>query len=127
MFLVVPKDSGAAIDLGARVVEDPHDARRRPTPASPVRSRFTELDGLRGLAALAVVSFHLRNFILRLDPPHVIGELVGGSYLMVDLFFVLSGFVLSRKMLSTATGADVRRFTLMRLRRFAPTVTDLSS
>lgn len=88
--------------------------------AVPPRNRFTELDGLRGLAALMVVAFHLRYFILRLDPPPVVTDLVGGGLLMVDLFFVLSGFVLSRSMLSTNTAGDLRRFAMVRVRRFAP-------
>ncbi|MFI7587849.1 acyltransferase family protein [Spongisporangium articulatum] len=101
-------------------VSDPHDARTRPTPAPAVRSRFTELDGLRGVAALAVIFFHLRDYVIGLGAWDWVGEIVGGSYMMVDLFFVLSGFVLSKKMLSTATAGDARRFVVARVRRFAP-------
>ncbi len=39
---------------------------------------------------------------------------------MVDLFFVLSGFVLARSMLATRTAKDVVRFSTMRVRRFMP-------
>lgn len=48
------------------------------------RHRFTALDGLRGVAALVVVVWHAGAT-----------RLIPGGYLAVDLFFVLSGFVLS--------------------------------
>jgi peptidoglycan/LPS O-acetylase OafA/YrhL len=48
------------------------------------RHRFTSLDGLRGVAALVVVAWHAGAT-----------RLIPGGYLAVDLFFVLSGFVLS--------------------------------
>lgn len=49
--------------------------------------RFLLLDGLRGLAAFAVILDH--------TPPNMLGNLVPGRYLAVDFFFVLSGFVLA--------------------------------
>jgi peptidoglycan/LPS O-acetylase OafA/YrhL len=85
-----------------------------------VRKRFTELDGLRGAAALLVVVFHLRKYVKDLDPPHQLYQLISGAYLMVDLFFVLSGFVLARSMLATRTRQDVFRFSNLRARRFLP-------
>ncbi|UAJ10155.1 acyltransferase family protein [Glacieibacterium megasporae] len=48
---------------------------------------FHTLDGLRGIAALAVVFRHI--------PENAIGSLTPESYLAVDLFFILSGFVLA--------------------------------
>jgi len=95
-------------------------------PATPspgptgIRRRFTELDGLRGAAALAVVLFHLRHSIEHLDPPAALQTLVDGGFLMVDLFFPLSGFVLARTMLATRTAGDARRFSVLRARRFLP-------
>lgn len=96
------------------------------TPAEPglapaqIRRRFTELDGLRGAAALAVVLFHLRHSIEHLNPPAVLQTLVDGGFLMVDLFFPLSGFVLARTMLATRTAGDAGRFSALRARRFLP-------
>lgn len=49
--------------------------------------RFVVLDGLRGLAAFAVIVDHVHSSFL--------GELLPGRYLAVDFFFVLSGFVLA--------------------------------
>jgi len=51
-----------------------------------MKQRFTALDGLRGLAAFAVVLLHYGYYT---DVP-----LVRGAWAAVDLFFVLSGFVL---------------------------------
>ena len=51
------------------------------------RDRFIVLDGMRGLAALAVIADHVPSEIMRTVLP--------GRYLAVDFFFVLSGFVLA--------------------------------
>ena len=61
--------------------------------------RVRALDGLRGLAVLAVLLYH--------D-----GRLVGG-YLGVDLFFVLSGFLITGLLL-----AEHKEHGQIRLRRF---------
>lgn len=51
------------------------------------KERFAILDGMRGLAALAVITDHVPSaFMMALLP---------GCYLAVDFFFVLSGFVLA--------------------------------
>lgn len=71
--------------------------------------RWPALDGLRGLAVLAVMAYHL-------------GHLEGG-YLGVDLFFVLSGFLITSLLLreGTATGGvDLRHFWVRRARRLLP-------
>ncbi len=98
-----------------------------PTPGTanaasrvPLRKRFTELDGLRGGAALVVVFFHLRSQFRDLDAPRPLDQLISGGFLMVDLFFVISGFVLARTMLITRTPGDVFRFSSLRARRFLP-------
>ncbi|PKP97660.1 MAG: acyltransferase [Alphaproteobacteria bacterium HGW-Alphaproteobacteria-13] len=51
------------------------------------------LTGVRGIAALAVVLYHIRGGMSGFAPERVIAVLAQG-YLAVDLFFVLSGFVL---------------------------------
>lgn len=51
------------------------------------RQRFAILDGMRGLAALAVIADHV--------PSDFMTALLPGRYLAVDFFFVLSGFVLA--------------------------------
>ncbi|MBO9696034.1 MAG: acyltransferase [Sphingopyxis sp.] len=51
------------------------------------------LTGLRGFAALMVLFYHIRGGMTGFLPAHAIAVLAQG-YLAVDLFFVLSGFVL---------------------------------
>lgn len=51
------------------------------------QQRFTVLDGLRGLAALVVITDHV--------PSYALMALLPGRYLAVDFFFALSGFVLA--------------------------------
>ena len=64
---------------------------------SDKRAYITSLDGVRGMAALIIVALHFSSYLF----PYV-GESIGlytpmlkNSYLLVDLFFILSGFVLS--------------------------------
>lgn len=64
--------------------------------AAAGRERFIALDAMRGAAALAVLFYHLRNL-----KPGGVGTIGHGSaifasgYLAVDLFFVMSGFVIA--------------------------------
>ncbi len=53
-------------------------------PADATRHRYAVLDAMRGLAAFAVVVYHL-------DRPYA-----PSAYIAVDFFFVLSGFVIAR-------------------------------
>ncbi len=55
------------------------------TRAEAPKSHFMALDGLRGVAAFAVLALHL--------PP--LDRLVPHAYLAVDLFFIMSGFVVA--------------------------------
>ncbi|EEH63740.1 acyltransferase [Gleimia coleocanis DSM 15436] len=69
------------------------------------------LDGLRALAALAVLGYHLLP-----------GQIVGG-FLGVDVFFVLSGFLITSLLVSEydRKGAlDLKRFWIRRVRRLFP-------
>ncbi len=85
---------------------------------SPVaRSAYFEsLDLIRGLAALVVLVYHV-DFMFGLR-----GHLLPGGYLAVDLFFLLSGFVLSltygERVASGAIGFG--RFLMLRLARLYP-------
>src|ERR1051326_8086781 len=58
----------------------------------PQRAEIRALTGLRGVAALLVALYHINpNWIA----PTATGRFVGKGYLWVDLFFVLSGFLLA--------------------------------
>lgn len=54
------------------------------------KPRYEILDGLRGVAAMIVVAFHL--FETYSHGPH--SQILNHGYLAVDFFFVLSGFVI---------------------------------
>ena len=94
-------------------------ARRRadlPAPASnrsesgPAgAARISELDGIRGLAAVAIVIFHARPDWLPL------------GWAAVDLFFGLSGFLITSIVLEHGNSAGfLRRFYLRRGLRIWP-------
>lgn len=55
------------------------------------KPHFEILDGLRGVAALAVVIFHFMEWIY-IDPAQ---NFIGHGFLAVDFFFCLSGFVIA--------------------------------
>ncbi len=75
--------------------------------------RFLALDGLRGVAAFAVILDHV-------DSP-TLGALVPGRYLAVDFFFVLSGFVLAHAYgARLATGMTALQFMRIRMIRLYP-------
>lgn len=67
------------------------------------------MQGLRGLAVLLVVGFHT-------------GELIPGGFIGVDVFFVVSGFVITRLLLTgAATGSvRIRDFMARRVQRLLP-------
>jgi peptidoglycan/LPS O-acetylase OafA/YrhL len=54
------------------------------------KPRYEILDGLRGVAAMLVVAFHLFETYYHMAPDQPINH----GYLAVDFFFVLSGFVI---------------------------------
>lgn len=60
-------------------------------PAAPT-ARLTHADGLRGLAILMVVAYHL-------NPA---SPILRGGYIGLDIFFPLSGFLITRKLLAAA-------------------------
>ena len=75
-----------------------------------------ELDGLRALAVLAVVAFHLELL-------HVVGGWAG-----VSIFFVLSGYLITSLLVSEidrTRRVDIRGFYVRRARRLIPAVVAL--
>jgi peptidoglycan/LPS O-acetylase OafA/YrhL len=69
------------------------------------------IDGLRAIAVIAVVLYHLGL------------EWIPGGFLGVDLFFVISGYVITRLLLDSIQqrgGLDLREFYLARIRRLLP-------
>ncbi|MEV7003656.1 acyltransferase [Streptomyces sp. NPDC093982] len=78
------------------------------TEASEVR-RIRSIDGLRAVAVLAVMGYHF-------------GVGPSGGFLGVDLFFVISGFVITRLLLreDRIGWPVIRRFYAHRVRRLLP-------
>ncbi len=80
--------------------------------ASPIASgpkpdlRFTALDGLGGLAVPFILAFALRADIARLNAPAAVQHLADGGYVLINLFFVLAGFLLCRPLSAILAGAD---------------------
>jgi peptidoglycan/LPS O-acetylase OafA/YrhL len=76
------------------------------------RKHFGTLDGLRGVAAIAVVLFHLRE---RVNASTILPH----AYLAVDFFFALSGFVVAhsyrRKLLDGLSTSSFMKIRLVRL------------
>lgn len=58
----------------------------------PAKSHYVILDGLRGVASLMVVVFHLFEAWAGGDPEK---QIINHGYLAVDFFFLLSGFVIA--------------------------------
>ncbi len=79
--------------------------------------KIDELESIRGIAAVLVVLFHLPAW---LPDFHAIPLIRNGGH-MVDVFFVLSGFVICRAYGTVIGGGrDALRFQLLRLGRLYP-------
>src|SRR5215212_9243833 len=90
--------------------------RERSQPNSGARLPYMPgLDGLRAIAVLAVFVYHFHNG----------GGWLPGGFLGVDIFFVISGYLITSLLLSEfrKTGrVDLVRFWLRRARRLLPAV-----
>lgn len=89
------------------------------------QSRFTFIDALRGLASLSVVLFHLHAgsgaAVFSATLPQFIQTLLKHGYLGVQVFFVLSGFVIAYSLRNvTIDFAYFSNFLLRRLIRLSP-------
>ncbi|NOU02736.1 MAG: acyltransferase [Novosphingobium sp.] len=76
------------------------------------------LTGIRGIAAWLVVLYHIRLSLADLLPPAAIAVLAKG-YLAVDLFFVLSGFVIWYNYAERIRSGGTAQIRLFLWRRFA--------
>ncbi|MET3117989.1 peptidoglycan/LPS O-acetylase OafA/YrhL [Undibacterium sp. GrIS 1.8] len=75
--------------------------------------KYQTLDGIRGVAALLIVLFHTADYFGQVYFPE--------SYLAVDLFFVLSGFVIAKAYAQRlADGLSAGGFMRLRLIRLYP-------
>lgn len=77
---------------------------------SRVDSYRPDIDGLRAVAVVSVILYHLRN------------EWLPGGYVGVDVFFVISGFLITRNIWDEMRAGrfSLGAFYLRRIRRIAP-------
>lgn len=79
-----------------------------------MKSRIKSLDGLRGISAFAVLLFHVGYHA---SP----GTIFTHGYLAVDIFFLMSGFVIAASYEDRLlNGLSPRDFIEIRIRRLAP-------
>ena len=89
-----------------------------PDPARPDTARLAALDGLRGVAALAICLLHLAHV-----GHHRLSANLGEAWLAVDFFFVLSGVVIAdRYAAHLLQGGYLRAFAWRRVIRLYPMV-----
>src|SRR5690242_15187243 len=89
-------------------------------------NRLSGLDGLRGLAALAVVCLHVWMYTEAHSAGRsdLVDAVVGEFRVAVGLFFVLSGFLLARPWIAAARSEralpSLGRFAVRRAARIVP-------
>lgn len=82
--------------------------------ARPHAQHFDALDGLRGLSAFCIVVLHYTEH-------SSLNEIIPGAWVAVDLFFVLSGFVLMHSYATRiSSGMRLGQFIRVRLTRLGP-------
>ena len=82
------------------------------------KQHFEILDGMRGVAAVAVVIFHFMEFAV----PDYHHNFIAHSYLAVDFFFCLSGFVIAYAYDQKIKTMGTYEFLKLRLIRLHPLV-----
>lgn len=90
-----------------------------PSGFSDSKKHYPVLDGLRGVAALVVVIFHLFETFSGGDHTK---QIINHGYLAVDFFFVLSGFVIGYAYDDRWTKMSLRSFFKRRLIRLHPMI-----
>ena len=108
--------------MSARATVDPADGaaassagRQRGSSAGPTGFRFrTDVEGLRAIAIAAVVGYHVGL------------PFFGGGFVGVDVFFVISGFLITGLLAAEATSTghvSLANFWARRARRLLPAAT----
>jgi peptidoglycan/LPS O-acetylase OafA/YrhL len=85
---------------------------------SQTKHHFEILDGLRGVAALAVVTFHFMEWAYTDASKNFIGH----GFLAVDFFFCLSGFVIGYAYDDRIAKLGILKFLRLRMIRLHPLV-----
>jgi peptidoglycan/LPS O-acetylase OafA/YrhL len=87
-------------------------------PLLKPKPHFALLDGMRGVAALAVVIFHFMEWVY----PDAHQNVIGHGFLAVDFFFCLSGFVIGYAYDERLSSLGIWAFFKARLIRLHPLV-----
>jgi peptidoglycan/LPS O-acetylase OafA/YrhL len=82
------------------------------------KQHYAILDGLRGVAAIAVVIFHFMEIAV----PDYNDSFIAHAYLAVDFFYCLSGFVIAYAYDNKLADIGIARFFKQRLIRLHPLV-----
>src|SRR5215212_872646 len=82
------------------------------------KPHFAILDGLRGVAAVTVVAFH----IFEAHATSHLNQIINHGYLAVDFFFLLSGFVIGYAYDDRWGKMSIKDFFKIRLIRLQPMV-----
>ena len=107
---------GVATEVGAGLATERPIAAGRATGARTL-PQVPALDGLRGIAVVLVMLLHLRLLVPRF------GWMFVGGFVGVDLFFVLSGFLITSLLLAEHARdgrISLRSFYARRARRLLP-------
>src|SRR4030095_14906992 len=87
-------------------------------------SYLTNLTPMRGIAALLTVIFHIDLFMGNALVHPGDSSILNRMYLMVDFFFILSGFIMSHvygnRFISRVKSGDFKKFTIARFSRVYP-------
>jgi peptidoglycan/LPS O-acetylase OafA/YrhL len=126
---VAPRDHGATAAPASTAPADASAAPAEATaaPARP-RVRLDALDGMRGLAALGVLVLHVWMFSYGdsgKPPKGFLDFALGELRLGVQLFFVLSGYLIFRPFVAAALdgarrGPSLKRYAIRRAARILP-------
>ena len=98
---------------------DTASAASSTTTIAPAKNHYVILDGLRGVASLMVVAFHLFEPFSGGNP---VKQIINHGYLAVDFFFMLSGFVIAYAYDDRWTRMTQLEFYKRRLIRLQPMV-----
>ena len=93
-------------------------ANIEPNEILKTRQHFKVLDGLRGIAALSVVTFHFMEMAIY----NYSKLFIGHGFLAVDFFFCLSGFVIGYAYDDRIAAMGLKEFLKSRLIRLHPLV-----